>query len=85
MFQINSYREKQVILLMILDRKGYHAKRKGQKIHHIVVKNLPTLLKRITSKDNNGDFCCLNCLHSFSTKTNLNCIKKYVQVKIFVM
>ena len=29
---------------------------------------------------------CLNCLHSFRTKkTNLNRIKKYVKIKIFVM
>ena len=38
------------------------------------------LLRGITSI-NNGDFYCLNCLHSFRTKNE----KGYVKIKIFVM
>ena len=62
----NSNREKQVILLMISD---------GEKWHYLALQKLSALLKGITSK-NNGDFYCLNCLHSCRTKNNLNNIKK---------
>ena len=34
------------------------------------VKSLPALFRGQNSKDN-GDFCCLNCLHSFRTKNKL--------------
>ena len=34
---------------------------------------------------NNFRFYCLDCLHSFRTKTNLSRIKGYVEVKIFVI
>ena len=61
----NSNSEKQVILLMVPNRKGWH---------YITVKKLSVLLKGITSK-HQDDFYCLNCLHSFRTKTNLNRIK----------
>ena len=44
----NSYREKQVILLMILNDVG-------QRWHYLAVKKLSALLRGITSK-NNGDF-----------------------------
>ena len=54
-------------------------------MHYLAVKKLSALLREVTSK-NNGDFYCLNSLHSFRTKkANLNCIKKYVNIKIFVM
>ena len=46
---------------MITDRKKWH---------HLVVKKLSTLFCKLTSK-NNGDFYCLNCLHSFRTKKKL--------------
>ena len=36
----------------------------------------------ITSK-NNGDFCCLNCLHYFRTKSKLESIKKVCENKDF--
>ena len=36
----------------------------------MAVKKLSALLRKIASK-NTGDFCCLNCLHSFSTKNKL--------------
>ena len=54
----NSNPEKQVILLMISN---------GEKWHYLAVKKLSALLRGITSK-NNGNFYCLNCLHSFRTK-----------------
>ena len=38
--------------------------------HYVAVKKLSALLRRITSK-NNGDFYCLNCLHSLRTENKL--------------
>ena len=75
-FKNNSNCEKQVILFMISN---------GEKLwHYLPVKKLSTLLRGITSK-HHGDFYCLSCLYSFSTEKILNCIKKYVKIKIFVM
>ena len=62
----NLTREKQVILLMITD---------GEKWHRLVVKNLSGLLRGVTS-NHNGDFYCLNCFHSYSTKNKLETHKK---------
>ena len=42
----------------------------GEKKHYLAVKILSVLLKGITSKYD-GDFYCLNCLHSFRTKNKL--------------
>ena len=42
----------------------------GEKWHYLVVKNLPGLLKRITST-HEKDFYCLNCFHSYRTKSKL--------------
>ena len=39
----------------------------GKKWHYLAVKKLSALLRGITSI-NNGDFHCLNCFHSYSTK-----------------
>ena len=55
----NSNREEQVILLMISNREKIR--------YYLAVKKLSALLRGITSK-NNGDFYCLNCLHSFRIK-----------------
>ena len=38
--------------------------------HYPPIKKLSTLLRGITS-NNNGDFYCLNCLHSFRTEIQL--------------
>ena len=46
---------------MIPNREGWH---------YFVVKKLSALLREITSKKNN-DFYCLNCFHSFRTKSKL--------------
>ena len=50
--------ENQVILLMITD---------VEKQHHLAGKNLSALLRGVTSK-HVGDFYCLNCFHSYTTK-----------------
>ena len=47
----------------------------GQKWHYLVVKNLPGLLKGITST-HEKDFYCLNCFHSYRTKNKLESHKK---------
>ena len=57
---------KQVILLMITD---------GEKWLYLAVKNLPGLLKRITST-HEKDIYCLNCFHSCRTKSKLESHKK---------
>ena len=58
--------DKQVILLMITD---------GEKWHYLAVKNLPGLLKGITST-HEKDFYCLNCFHSYRTKNKLESHKR---------
>ena len=63
----NLNRTIQIILLMITD---------GKKWHYLAVKKLFSLLRGITSK-HEGDFYCLNCFHSYSTKENL---KKHYNV-----
>ena len=62
----NSTREKRVILLMISD---------GENWHYLTVKNLSRLLRGITS-NHDGDFYCLNCFHSYRTKSKLETHKK---------
>ena len=54
----NNTREKQVNLLMITD---------NEKWHYITIKSISGLFRGITS-NNNGDFYCLNCFHSYRTK-----------------
>ena len=58
--------DKQVILLIITD---------GEKWHYLVVKNLPGLLRGITSS-HKEDFYCLNCFRSYRTKNKLEAHKK---------
>ena len=73
----NRKRKNQVVLLMITD---------GEKWHYIALKSeptddgfnrptksLPKLFRGITS-NHDGDFYCLNCLHSFRTD---NALKKH--------
>ena len=57
----NAKRQKQVILLMIID---------VAKWHYLSLKSLSALLREITS-NNNEDLYCTNCIHSFRTKTEL--------------
>ena len=63
--------EKQVIILMIPSGDGQH---------YLAVKQLSAFVVGRTSKQK-GDFCCLNCLHSFRTKNKL---KSHKDFKIFV-
>ena len=42
----------------------------NNKWHYLAVKSLPTLLRGITS-NNNGDFYCFNCFHSYTTHNKL--------------
>ena len=50
--------EDQVIILMITDSKKWHS---------FAVKKFCALLRGVTSK-HDGDFYCLHCFHSYSTK-----------------
>ena len=56
----------------------------GEGCHYLVMGKLSALLRGITSK-HDGNFYCLNCLHSLRTKTSLNHIKEYVKIKLFVL
>ena len=57
----NFKHENKLILLMITN---------GKKWHYLAVNKLSALLRGITSK-HVGDFYCLNCFHSYSTKDKL--------------
>ena len=74
----SSSQVKQVILLMISNGEKRVAKSEGRRWHYLAVKKQSALLTGITSKHYSG-------LHCFRTKTNLNCTKEYVKIKIFVM
>ena len=56
----------------------------GEKCHYLAVKKLCALLRGVTSK-HNGDFYCLNCFHSCSTKDQLKSIIIYVKIMIIFM
>ena len=47
--------------------------------HYLSVKKLSALLRGIASK-HHGDFCCLNCLHSFATEEKIESHKKCVKI-----
>ena len=47
----------------------------GEKWHYFAVKNVSTLFRGITSK-HDGDFYCLNCFNSYTTKNKLKKHKK---------
>ena len=69
----NSNREKQVIVLLIPNGKGWH---------YLAVKKLSALLRGITS-NHHSNFYCLNCLHSFTTEKKLQLHKKVCENKNF--
>ena len=52
--------------------------------HYLAIKNISGLLRGITS-NHNGDFYCLNCLHSYRTKNILKNINKYIKITIFAI
>ena len=72
----NSNREKQVIPLMIPNGEKREVRSEGL-WHYLAVHKLSALLTGITSKYQ-GNFCCLNCIHSFATekKTKKVCESK---------
>ena len=74
MFQNNSNREKQVIILMIWGGDIREARFKERDWHYLAVKKL-SALRELTSK-HHGDFYYFNYLHSFTTEKNSNRIKK---------
>ena len=55
-----------------------------KKWHYLAVKSLPALLRGITG-NNNGDFYCLNCFCSYTTKNRLKNIKMYAETMIIAM
>ena len=69
----NSKHEKQVIPLLIANGEGWH---------YLAVIKLSALLKGITSM-HDGSFYCLNCLHSFRTKSKLESHKNVCENKDF--
>ena len=52
--------------------------------NYLTIKSLSRLLRGITS-NHDGDFCCLNCFHSYRAKETLKNIKKYGNVMIIVL
>ena len=46
----------------------------GEKWHYLVVNNLSRLLREITFNLHDG-FYCLNCFHSYRTKSKLDTTK----------
>ena len=64
-------------------QEGKHqAKSEEHWWHYLAVKILSALLRAVTSK-NNGDFYCLNCLHSFRTKNKPELLNKICENKDF--
>ena len=56
----------------------------GERWHYFTVKIISAFLRRITSK-HDGDFYCLNRLHSFTTESKLEFHKKYLKIKTFLV
>ena len=69
---------------MIPSRGKREAKSKRQ-WHYLAVKKIISIFKRINIKKNNGDFYCLNCHQTFSTKNKLESHKVVFENKFFVM
>ena len=57
---------------------------KKKKWHYLAITRLSALLRRIIST-NNGDFYCINGLHSFSPKNKLESNKKVCEKFFFVV
>ena len=70
----NSNRKKQIILLMIPNGEGWSSKYCSSKTTCIIKRN---------NIKNHGGFCCLNCLHSFSTENKRESHKKVRENKDF--
>ena len=74
--KINLNYEKQMTILMIPNKE------REERWHYLAVKKLSELLHGITSK-HKGDFCCLNCLHSFRIENKLKSHEKVFKNKDF--
>ena len=57
------------------------SKRRQERMALCCSKKLSTISRGITSK--HGDFCCLNCLHSFITENKLKSHEKVCKNKYF--
>ena len=81
----NHKRKNQVVLLMITDgKKWYYIALKREPTNdgfNRPTKSLSTLFRGIIS-NHDGDFYCLNCLHSFSTD---NALKKNMKDCVIIM
>ena len=57
----------------------------GKGCHYHAVTKLSALLKELNHKtlNHNSDFCCLNCLHSFTIKNKLEQHKNVCENKEF--
>ena len=56
----------------------------GEKWHYLALKKLSAFLRGIPS-NNNGDFYCLNCFHSYNTENKYKKHKMYVKIMIIAM
>ena len=65
-----------MVLLMITDGNNNW--------HYLAVKDIPGLLKGITS-NHDGDFSCLNCFDPYTADKNLKSMKEYAKTTIFAM
>ena len=74
-FFILKRKKKKYILLPNEQKEGWY---------YLAVKKLSILLYKITSK-NNGDFYCLNCLHSFRTENKLKSHENLCRDKYFCL
>ena len=72
----NSFREKQIIPLMV-------EKEEKERWHYFAVKKLSALLHKKTSY-HKGDFSCLNCFYSFSTENKLKSHAEVCENKVSV-
>ena len=54
------------------------------KTYYLAVTNLSGLLQG-NSSNHKGDFYCLNCFNSYTTKINLKNMKKYAIITIVVI
>ena len=72
--------EKQVYLLMITDSDDDDTTNKWP---YLAIKSISRLFRRITST-NNGDFYCVNCLHSFRTNNKPKNMNDFATIIYFV-
>ena len=86
--EYNHTRKNQVVLLMITDGEKWHyTALKGELTEDVFngpTKSLSRLFRGIAS-NNHGDFCCLNCLHSFRTDNALKNMKDCVKTIIIAV